>query len=380
MPRIPIRPHNLPDQIPRMKAMKDAREEATRIIAQSRLTTAIASNVPGAADSNIRIGDEVFFFREKPLAKWTGPFRATDVDDKILTLDSGDRQWLASINKVKLYRHQSQEVDCSPDEIEASSSEQDYLKELDTIFGSSETASNDPNAIPVEEFVVKIIAPSDPRAKEDDFVEVKKREVSGLQKRNLWSIVKACTVGKNSNILGGRFILKLKNYETPNEMAKVRFVAQGFDDRDKPFMVHDTSTLRSTSIRLIRSTAAIRNLRILSHNVTQAYLQSNHKLTRKIHIRFKKQHLKTFGLNEDDLLELNKPLYGLCDAGDYWGVTIDEHLINDLGMCPVLGDSSLYIKRSSGCLDGMTGTYVDDCLNAGTSEFEKLTEHTPRQV
>lgn len=112
-------------------------------------------------------------------------------------------------------------------------------------------------------------------------------------------------------------------------MAKVRFVLQGFDDRGKAFMVHDTSTLPSTSIRLILSITATRNLFIFSQEVNQMYLQRKLKLTPKICIRVKKRDLKTFGPKEDNLLELDYSLYGIYHAGDFWSVTFDEHPIND---------------------------------------------------
>lgn len=73
-------------------------------------------------------------------------------------------------------------------------------------------------------------------------------------------------------------------------------------------------------------------------------------------------------------LQLNKPLYGLCDAVDYWGVTIEEHFINDLGMNPVPGDPSFFVKICNGKLIFMAGSYVDDSLNAGNHVFEKHTE------
>lgn len=57
-------------------------------------------------------------------------------------------------------------------------------------------------------------------------------------------------------------------------MAKIRFVAQGFGDRDMPFMLYVTSTLRSTLIRVIPFTAAIHDFQIFFYVVTQAYLQS----------------------------------------------------------------------------------------------------------
>lgn len=69
-------------------------------------------------------------------------------------------------------------------------------------------------------------------------------------------------MSKDSNILGGRFVLSLKNFGMPNEMAKVRFVTQGYYDKDKPFTVHEISTLRSSSIQLIISSASIYHFRI----------------------------------------------------------------------------------------------------------------------
>lgn len=109
---------------------------------------------------------------------------ATNVDDKIMTLDSEDCQWLDLIIKAKLYRHQSQNVKCSLDEIEALRGEQKYFRELDTIFGLPETAPNDPNFVRVDEFVVKIIVSGDSLGMDADFVEAKKREVYGVQQRN----------------------------------------------------------------------------------------------------------------------------------------------------------------------------------------------------
>lgn len=74
-------------------------------------------------------------------------------------------------------------------------------------------------------------------------------------------------------------MLTLKNYGAPNKMGDVRFVAQQFDDKDNPFMFHNTSTVQSTLIRLMLSTAAIHRFLVFFRDVTQTYLQSRHKLT-----------------------------------------------------------------------------------------------------
>lgn len=99
-------------------------------------------------------------------------------------------------------------------------------------------------------------------------------------------------VPKDASVLGGHFVLTLKSFGVPDEKAKARYVAQGYDDDDKPYIVHDSSTLRSMSIRLILSIAVLLSFRLLSHDVTQAYLQSRNKLTLKVVIGPKGRALK----------------------------------------------------------------------------------------
>lgn len=71
------------------------------------------------------------------------------------------------------------------------------------------------------------------------------------------------------------------------------------------------------------------------------------------------------------------PLYGVCDAGDYWGDTMSSHLRVDLSMVPLVSDPSVFVKRASDAeLQGITGTYVDDLANGGNKSFQELTEKT----
>lgn len=76
------------------------------------------------------------------------------------------------------------------------------------------------------------------------------------------------------------------------------------------------------------------------------------------------------------MLFLKCSLYGLCDVGDYWEITLDDHAVNELEMRPTVGDQALYTKSQNSKIIGVSGLYVDDSLNAGTLEFEKLTEST----
>lgn len=85
-----------------------------------------------------------------------------------------------------------------------------------------------------------------------------------------------------------------------------------------------------------------------------------------------------FSLNEDEISKLIRPIYGTTDAGDYWNVTVDKHAKSDLGMEPLTGDSSLYVKTVSGKEEasGLMGMLVDDGLICGNENFQILTEAT----
>lgn len=83
---------------------------------------------------------------------------------------------------------------------------------------------------------------------------------------------------------------------------------------------------------------------------------------------------KIFGVEESELLFLDRFLYGLCDTGGYWAIALDDSVMNDLGMRPTVGDPALYTKSQDRKKIGMSGLYVDDSLNDGTPEFELMTE------
>ena len=165
------------------------------------------------------------------------------------------------------------------------------------------------------------------------------------------------------------FVLAIKNRHSNNEVYKARFVAQGHRDKEKSLLIHPTSTIRQRSIRLIIAIATIYSFTVWTQDISQAYLQSKDKLSRKVYIRPGPE----FNLSKEQLLELLKPLYGLSDAGDYWDVTIVDFTKNDLHMTSTSLDPSFFYRRNETTseLDGLTGIHVDDGLHAGTKEFSE---------
>lgn len=175
----------------------------------------------------------------------------------------------------------------------------------------------------------------------------------------------------NPNIVPSRFVLAIKRKDTGEEVYKARFVLGGHKDRDKRSVVHSATTLKQSSIMLLLELATILGFKLWSTDINQAYLQSAANLKRKIFVC-----PDVLELDRDTLLQVVKPLYGLTDAGDYWGQTLTDHHTKELKMEQATGDFSLFFKRIAGKLTGISGTYVDDILRTGTKQFEEEATRT----
>lgn len=83
-----------------------------------------------------------------------------------------------------------------------------------------------------------------------------------------------------------------------------------FDDRDVPLIVHATSVFRLSSIWVILSSAAYNGVCIFSHDVTQAYVQSNPLFMCNSLMTVKLEDKIIFGIKEDEVSTLNSPYMG----------------------------------------------------------------------
>jgi Reverse transcriptase (RNA-dependent DNA polymerase) len=182
--------------------------------------------------------------------------------------------------------------------------------------------------------------------------------------------------------LRGRFVLTIKDSGTVNDIFKTRYVAHGFNDIAKAHLIYDSPVSKPESTRIILSLAAILGFRITSSDVTQAYIQSTHNLTRDVFINPE----GAIELPADHVLKLLKPLYGLCDAGDHWSRTYHKHLMEDLKLEPTVNDPDLFFKAVDEKLEGLCATYVDDSLTSGTPDVfaqatltERKFESKPRK-
>ena len=227
--------------------------------------------------------------------------------------------------------------------------------------------------------VTEVLRPGEPRGRSGLFDEAIRNELKGLIDRGTYEIVCREEVPDNANILGGRFVFAIKEKGTAKEKLKAQFVVQGHTDAEKNLLIHNTTTLRQSSVRLLIAIAAICGFRLWSQDVTQAYLQSAEKRMRSVYMKPNKHDRGHFHMTEDQLLHLLRPLYGLNDAGDYWHSTFSSHMLTDLNMTACTGDLSLFFKHVGERLCGLTGIYVDDQIGTGDAQFDKESRATERK-
>lgn len=170
-----------------------------------------------------------------------------------------------------------------------------------------------------------------------------------------------------ASVLRGRFILTSTNYETPNEKEKVHYIVQGFNDNEKTEHVHDTANIRPPSTRLVLSVAVVFEFQMFTHDVTQAYLKSKNKMCTDIYLKVKQRNVDIFGILLQDSLKIEKPLYGKCNSGDYWGMKIDAHEDSNLGRVFLVSDSDLYVRFDNGTPIRVSGIQVDNSITVKTS-------------
>lgn len=345
LPRFSPSSTDLPGHVEKMEAMEIARLEYTDITAKLKIQQALRSNLPPATKYLVSPGDSVYVYKEKE-KRWRGPYTVTKTLQRQVWVQRPDKEAQYSLDHVL------------PVE------EADGTGLLSQVFFALKQYKSDKRQ-KARVFLTEYLEPRDPRQDEPEFVKAKLKEIEGLAEQGTYEVEWKEDVPKGSNVLGGRFVLCIKNKGSGGEGFKARFVVQGHRDREKSRLVHTSSNLRQSSVRLLTALAAVLGFRVWSQDVTQAYLQSADKLMRDIYVK----PAKEFRLSEGQLLKLLKPLYGLTDAGDYWDVTMTRHLKEDLEMTQACLDISLFFKRVQGKLTGLSGMYVDDGIHAGNAKF-----------
>lgn len=137
----------------------------------------------------------------------------------------------------------------------------------------------------------------------------KMKAIEGLIDRGTWIVTLKDDTRRNADLVSSRFDLTVKNLEADQPIYKARLIAQVHRPKDNHCLLHNSSTLRNSPIRIISLIAPTHSWRIWNHDVTQAYPQSTEKLLRKLYLK----KVPGLELTSKELPELLKPLYGLPD-------------------------------------------------------------------
>eukprot|EP00170_Pyropia_yezoensis_P001216 contig_5399_g1220 len=371
----------------RVMAMHAARAEMAKHVTKSRLERAVRCRFPADADATICAGMLVLVYLEKPMDQWVGPYDALSTDGKHVWLNVGNSVKLFSVDKVKEYvPENAQETPTEGDGGAAMAPDAERVRDVvevadDEQVALPQTGSVSPGDIDAlsratEVLLTEVLQPGDARVSFKHVQNARRDEAVGLPRRKIWARVNPKDLPRGANILGGRFAHALKHVGTQKEKGKSRYVVQGNRDKAKPFVVRKLSTLRQRSTKIIVSTSAVLGFRILSHDFNQSYLQSMDKLSQPVYLNPRQEDHAILGAADDEVLRVLKPLYGLCDAGDYWSATMTAHVKADLCMSPLTGDPALYYTDGDGHADGLLGSHVDDMQLGGNENFQSLTEST----
>jgi len=430
--RMPVKPVNLPGHRERCQAIAEARADMVKLWAQARMSKAFRERLPRAAELDVGPGTRVLVFREKS-QKWEGPYMVEGSDGKLLWLNIKNQLKLFSIHQIKVYKPSITPVSATSGTEETAASREseptgtaaadappritgattpaveamapnatttanmsvvingtspaahnvsDGSSSADALVNSvgrrigevarrehrgSTTADDQPSLT----FITEVLKPGDPSATSEPMELAKNAEADRLKLRCVWEKVYKDDMPDNANILGARFVLAIKQPNTPTEVAKAHYVAQGCGDRDKPFIVHNLSMLRQSSTKVILSTSAVFGWRLFSHDINQVYLQIKDAMARDLYVKVRPRDAKSFGLHENELLRMLKPLYGVPEPGDYWEFIFVLHVKEDLVMDPRTGDPALFLKKDAGDPGGI-GAYVDDSCMGGNKRFQDL--------
>ena len=177
--------------------------------------------------------------------------------------------------------------------------------------------------------------------------------------------VKASTLEPNTRIFGSRFVDELKKVGD-DLRKKSRLIAQNYADEGAATIPTKAPTVQRFSQRIALSIAAsISHMNTYTRDITQAYIQSQTQLERDVYIKAPDE----LGLDEDYVLKVVKPLYGIPESGLHWYLTYLSHHLDTLKMVRAQCDPCVLLRRNQDDLERLILLQVDDSLGVGTPDF-----------
>ncbi|KAI0996915.1 hypothetical protein K3495_g11268 [Podosphaera aphanis] len=204
------------------------------------------------------------------------------------------------------------------------------------------------------------------------FENSRKQEIDGLIARGVFELISWDRKLLDSvKIFKSRFVDEIKGKGTATPYEKSRLVIQAYHDDEKVEILTQAPTIQRASQRLIMALAPSLSdsCRIYIRDISQAYIQSTTKLNRLILAKPPKEI--AMSINQNTLMRLIKPLYGIPEAGTHWFKTYHKHHTEKLSLETSIFDPCLLITNSVTKSFGIVGMQTDDTLFLGDEEFAK---------
>jgi hypothetical protein len=194
------------------------------------------------------------------------------------------------------------------------------------------------------------------------FSASRQKELSGLLEKGVFKIVKLADVPQGVRLFNSRFVDEIKNPGTDKAFEKSRLVVQAYNDQEKELVLTQSPTIQRVSQRLILCLAAIGSHSLYLRDISQAYVQSTTTLNREFYVRPPCE----MQIDDDSVLKVVRPLYGIPEARNHWFKTYHSHHVEQLHIDQSTYDPCLLYSNKP---FGVVGLQTDDTLFLADKTF-----------
>ena len=164
------------------------------------------------------------------------------------------------------------------------------------------------------------------------FLEAKRKELRSFFENDVWTMVNE-ERAEPQRVLKAHFILKWSTNADGSPRAKARLITQGFRDPDawSGALRTNSPTLTRLSRGMILSICSCMGWCPFTSDISTAFLQGKaHSKERTLWIRLPRDARQLLGMKEDDnrVMQLHKPMYGLCDAPRAWYMEAVDRILS----------------------------------------------------
>ena len=164
------------------------------------------------------------------------------------------------------------------------------------------------------------------------FTEAKRKELTSFFQHDVWDFCDPQQADQD-RVLKAHFILKWSTNADGCPRAKARLITQGFRDPDalSGALRTNSPTLTRMSRGMILSISSLMSWTTFTSDISTAFLQGKpHHKDRTLWIKLPRDACQILGLPSTDskLMQLKKPMYGLCDAPRAWYMEAVERILS----------------------------------------------------